>query len=136
MVEFVDGSVVAQMSVPDMRLPIQLALYYPHRFSGPALKLDWKQIQTFEFHPPDFERFPAIPLGLEIVAAGGTAGAVVNAANEAAVAAFLDGRVPFQDIVKVCRSVLSNHHFEPHPTLEQLLTIDRWARNEAEKRIR
>ena len=136
MVEFVDGSIIAQMSVPDMRLPIQLALYYPHRYPGPSLKLDWQQMQTLEFHPPDFERFPAIPLGLEVVASGGTAGAVVNAANEAAVSAFLDGRLPFQDIVEVCKSVLHNHHFEPHPTLEQLLTIDRWARQETEKRMR
>ncbi|MCL2710628.1 MAG: 1-deoxy-D-xylulose-5-phosphate reductoisomerase [Planctomycetaceae bacterium] len=136
MVEFVDGSVIAQMSVPDMRLPIQLALYYPHRFPGPALKLDWQQMQTLEFHPPDFERFPAIPLGLEVVASGGTAGAVVNAANEVAVSAFLDGRLPFQNVVEVCKSVLSHHQFEPHPTLEQLLMIDRWARSEAEQWIR
>jgi len=136
MVEFVDGSVIAQMSLPDMRLPIQLALYYPHRFPGPSLKVNWQQMQTLEFHPPDFDRFPAIPLGLEVVAAGGTAGAVVNAANEAAVSAFLDGKLPFQDIVEVCKSVLHNHHFEPHPTLEQLLTLDRWARKEAEKWMR
>ena len=135
MVEFVDGSVIAQMSLPDMRLPIQLALYYPHRFPGPSQKLDWQQIQTLEFLPPDFERFPAIPLGLEVVASGGSAGAVANAANEIAVSAFLDGRLPFRDIVEVCKSVLRNHHFEPCPTLEQLLTIDRWARNEAEKWI-
>ena len=136
MVEFVDGSVVAQMSVPDMRLPIQLALYYPHRFPGPSLKLDWGQMQTLEFQPPDFDRFPAIPLGLEVVTAGGTAGAVVNAANEAAVSAFLDGKLPFQDIVEVCKSVLRNHCFEPHPTLEQLLTLDRWARKEVKKWMR
>jgi len=136
LVEFVDGSVIAQMSVPDMRLPIQLALYYPHRYPGPSLKLDWTQMQTLEFHPPDFDRFPAIPLGLEVVAAGGTAGAVVNAANEAAVSGFLDGRLPFQDIVEVCKSVLRNHHFEPHPTLEQLLSVDRWARKEVEKWVR
>jgi len=136
MVEFVDGSIIAQMSLPDMRLPIQLALYYPHRYPGASLKLDWQQMQTLEFHPPDFERFPAIPLGLEVVASGGTAGAVVNATNEAAVSAFLDGRLPFQEIVEVCKSVLHHHHFEPHPTLEQLLTIDLWARKETEKWMR
>ena len=136
MVEFVDGSVIAQMSPPDMRLPIQLALYYPHRYRGPSLKWDWQQMHTLELYPPDVERFPAIPLGLEVVAAGGTAGAVVNAANETAVSAFLGGRLPFLSIVEVCKSVLHNHHFESHPALEQLLTIDRWARNEAEKWIR
>ena len=133
MVEFIDGSVIAQMSPPDMRLPIQLALYYPHRYPCPALKVDWSQMQTFEFYPPDFDRFPALRLGLEAAAAGGTAGAVINAANESAVAAFLDGTLPFKEIVNVCRTVLEHHNFEPHPTLEQLLAIDRWARAEAEK---
>ena len=133
MVEFVDGSVIAQMSPPDMRLPIQLALYYPHRFPGPSLKVNWEQTQTLEFYPPDFDRFPALLLGLEAAKSGGTAGAVINAANEVAVSAFLDGTLPFQDIVKVCRSVLEHHDFEPYPTLDQLLMIDRWARREAEK---
>ena len=133
MVEFIDVSVIAQMSPPDMRLPIQLALYYPHRFPGPALKMNWSQVLALEFYPPDFDRFPALPLGLEAAAAGGTAGAVINAANESAVSAFLGGTLPFQDIVKVCRTVLEHHDFEPHPTLEQLLAIDRWARREAEK---
>jgi 1-deoxy-D-xylulose-5-phosphate reductoisomerase len=135
MVEFVDGSVIAQMSPPDMRLPIQLALYYPHRLPGSALKMDWKQTHTFEFHPPDFDRFPAIPLAKEVIKSGGTAGAVVNAANESAVSAFLAGKLPFREIVKVCESVLHHHDFEPHPSLEQLLAIDRWARSEAEKRM-
>ena len=133
MVEFIDGSVIAQMSPPDMRLPIQLALDYPYRYPGPALKVDWSQMQTLEFYPPDFDRFPALLLGLEAATAGGTAGAVINAANESAVAAFLDGTLPFHDIVKVCRAVLEHHDFEPHPTLEQLLTIDRWAREETKK---
>jgi 1-deoxy-D-xylulose-5-phosphate reductoisomerase len=133
MVEFIDGSVMAQMSPPDMRLPIQLALNYPHRYPGPSSKVNWNQMQTIEFFPPDFERFPALPLGLEAAASGGTTGAVINAANESAVSAFLDGKLPFRDIVKVCRSVLEHHDFEPHPTLPQLLAIDRWAREETEK---
>ena len=133
MVEFVDGSVIAQLSPPDMRLPIQLALYYPHRYPGVSLKVNWAQMHTLEFYPADFDRFPALSLGMEVVRAGGTAGAVVNAANESAVSAFLDGQLPFHRIVKVCQSVLHNHNFEPHPTLEQLLAIDRWGRSEAEK---
>jgi len=133
MVEFVDGSIIAQMSPPDMRLPIQWALYYPHRLPGPALKMDWQRVYTLEFHPPDHERFPAIPLALEVIASGGTAGAVVNAANESAVSAFLASQLPFQEIVKVCESVLRHHDFEPHPTLSQLLAVDHWARREAEK---
>jgi 1-deoxy-D-xylulose-5-phosphate reductoisomerase len=136
MVEFIDGSVIAQMSPPDMRLPIQLALYYPHRYPGPAQKINWKQMQMLEFYPPDFDRFPALLLGLEAAASGGTAGAVINAANESAVSAFLTSKLPFQDIVNVCRSVLTHHNFELHPTLQQLLAIDRWARSEAEKWVR
>jgi len=135
MVEFMDGSVIAQMSPPDMRLPIQLALDYPHRFPGPSLRVNWAQTHTLDFYPPDFERFPALLLGLEVAASGGTAGAVVNAANETAVAAFLDGTLSFQNIVTVCRSVLEHHNFDPHPTLEQLLAIDCWGRKEAKKRI-
>jgi len=136
MVEFVDGSVIAQMSPPDMRLPIQLALYYPHRFPGPSLRVNWAQTHSLDFYPPDVERFPALLVGLDAAASGGTAGTVVNAANETAVAAFLDGRLPFQDIVKVCRSVLESHDFDPHPTLTQLLAIDHWARTEATKWVR
>jgi len=131
MVEFIDGSVIAQMSPPDMRLPIQLALNNPYRFPGPSLKVDWQQMLALEFYPPDFERFPALLLGLEAASSGGTSGAVINAANEVSVAAFLEGKLLFQDIVKVCRSVLEHHDFESHPTFERLLAIDCWAREEA-----
>ncbi|MDR3233282.1 MAG: 1-deoxy-D-xylulose-5-phosphate reductoisomerase [Planctomycetaceae bacterium] len=135
MVEFTDGSVIAQASVPDMRLPIQTALNYPYRLSGQAAKIDWSQKQTLEFYPPDFERFPAVPLGLEVAEKGGSAGAVVSAANETVVNAFLEGCVPFNKIVRICKTVLESHHFEPNPSMEQLLQIDRWARKETEKLI-
>ncbi len=135
MVEFIDGSTVAQLSPPDMRLPIQLALNYPDRFDGPALRLDWRNALTLEFYPADMERFPAIALGLEVAEVGGTAGAVVNAANETAVAAFLDDKLAFQNIVKICRSVLEHHQYEQRPTLEKLFELDRWARKETEKWI-
>jgi 1-deoxy-D-xylulose-5-phosphate reductoisomerase len=135
MVEFVDGSTIAQMSPPDMRLPIQLALNYPNRFNGPSLRLDWKKSLSLEFYPPDTERFPALALGLEVAEVAGTAGAVVNAANETAVAAFLENRVAFQEIVKICRTVLEHHHYEQRPTLTRLLELDQWARKETELRI-
>jgi 1-deoxy-D-xylulose-5-phosphate reductoisomerase len=135
MVEFVDGSVIAQMSPPDMRLPIQLALNYPLRFPGRSRKVDWHKQHTLEFYPPDMERFPAIALGLEVAEEAGTAGTVVNAANETAVAAFLENRLPFQNIVKACRTVLEHHHYEPHPELDRLLQLDRWAREETNKWI-
>ena len=133
MVEYRDGSVIAQLSPPDMRLPIQYALTYPERREGVAAKLDWSRSMELCFEPPDFERFGALRLGLEAAAAGGTAGAVLNGANEAAVAAFLDGRLAFHQIVPACRSILENHNFDPNPSLEQVLEADRWARQEVQR---
>jgi len=130
MVEYRDGSVIAQLSPPDMKLPIQYALTWPERREGVAAKLDWSQAMGLSFEPPDFERFGALKLGLEVAASGGTAGAVLNGANEAAVAAFLDGRLAFSEIVPACRSILQNHNFDPNPSLAQVLEADRWARQE------
>jgi len=130
LVEFKDGSVIAQMSPPDMKLPIQYALTYPQRLPCPAPRLDLAQNMTLEFEPPDFDRFPALTLGLEVAKQGGTAGAVLNAANEAAVAAFLKGELEFQEIAQACRAVLDSHNFELSPTLETLLKLDAWARTE------
>ncbi|MBS0210438.1 MAG: 1-deoxy-D-xylulose-5-phosphate reductoisomerase [Planctomycetes bacterium] len=130
LVEFVDGSVIAQLSPPDMKLPIQYALNWPNRTVGPAARVDWTRGQRLELEPPDVERFPALLLGHEVARAGGTAGAVVNAANEAAVAAFLAGELRFTEIVPACRSVLEHHHFESSPSLERLLELDAWARQE------
>jgi 1-deoxy-D-xylulose-5-phosphate reductoisomerase len=133
LVEYIDGSIVAQMSPPDMKLPIQYALTWPHRCEGVAKKLDWSQMLRLEFYPPDFGRMDALQLGLEVAKAGGTAGAVLNAANEVAVSAFLAGSLGFCEIVSTCRSVLENHNFEPNPTLDQVLAADRWARQEASR---
>ena len=129
-VEFRDGSVLAQLSPPDMKLPIQYALTYPERWDGPAAKLDLTAALDLEFEPPDTDRFPALELGYEVARAGGTAGAVVNAANEAAVAGFLDGQLTFTEIVPACRAVLAQHNYNPHPTLTELLKLDAWARKE------
>jgi 1-deoxy-D-xylulose-5-phosphate reductoisomerase len=129
-VEFVDGSVIAQLGPPDMRLPIQYALEYPNRKPGIANKLDWTKRWRLDFEPADEERCPALSLGYECARAGGTTGAVLNAANEAAVKAFLDGELHFTEIVPACRSVLDAHQFEAEPTLEQLEELDRWARQE------
>jgi 1-deoxy-D-xylulose-5-phosphate reductoisomerase len=133
LVEFVDGSVVAQLSPPDMKLPIQYALTWPERSPGVAAKVDWTQAFKLEFEPPDFERFPALALGLEAARAGGTAGAVLNAANEAAVARFLQGGLRFTEITPICRRVLTSHAFDPSPSLEQLLQLDGWARQEVSR---
>jgi 1-deoxy-D-xylulose-5-phosphate reductoisomerase len=132
-VEFVDGSVVAQVSPPDMRLPIQYALTYPERLPCPARKLDWRELSAFHFEPPDRATFPALDLGFEVARRGGTTGAVLNAANEVAVEAFLDRRLPFLDIARSCRAVLDAHTFDPRPSLEGLRAADRWARLEVRR---
>ena len=133
LVEFVDGSTVAQLSPPDMKLPIQFAFTYPDRVPGPSPKLDLTQPINLEFLPPDLERFPALELGYEVVKFGGSTGAVLNAANEAAVEAFLRREISFTDIVTACREILDQHNYEPHPTLSQLLAADKWARREMSK---
>jgi len=135
MVEFVDGSVIAQLSPPDMRLPIQYALYFPERRPGIARKIDWATAMDLRFEPPDLERFPAIRLGMEAARMGGTAGAVLNAANEAAVECFLQGRLRFDQIVPVCAKVLEAHPFDPSPDLDAIFGLDAWARKEVERWI-
>jgi 1-deoxy-D-xylulose-5-phosphate reductoisomerase len=129
-VEFTDGSVLAQLSPPDMRLPIQYALTYPERVPGPAKKLDWHRLRSLTFEQPDRETFPALDLGFEVARRGGTSGAVLNAANEAAVGEFLAGRLRFLDIPRVCRAILDHHPFSDRPSLEELHDLDRWARQE------
>jgi 1-deoxy-D-xylulose-5-phosphate reductoisomerase len=135
LVEFVDGSVLAQLSPPDMKLPIQYALTWPERKASPARKLDLTEAMRLDFEPPDEDRFPALKLGRDVAAAGGTAGAVLNAANEAAVASFLAGELPFMEIVPACRAVLESHTFVAEPTLEELLKLDAWARQEIQRWI-
>jgi 1-deoxy-D-xylulose-5-phosphate reductoisomerase len=132
-VEFVDGAVIAQMSPPDMKLPIQYALEYPNRQPGIAERLDWRSRWQLEFEPPDRDRFPALELGQKCAREGGTSGAVLNAANEAAVEAFLAGELHFTEIIPACRSVLESHPFEPNPSLHQLIELDRWARQEVSR---
>ncbi len=130
MVEFCDGSVIAQLGTPDMRTPIQYSLTYPQRHAGCATRLDFTTIRRLNFEPPDMERFPALRLGYEVARAGGTAGAVFNAANEAAVEAFLGRRIAFGRIVELIERVLGRHRVEPNPDLEALLEADAWARRE------
>jgi 1-deoxy-D-xylulose-5-phosphate reductoisomerase len=132
-VEFTDGSVIAQLSPPDMRLPIQYALTYPERVSGPARRVRWTELGAWHFEPPDHETFPALELGYEVARRGGTCGAVLNAANEAAVGRFLAGALAFLDIPRVCRDVLANHHYSARPGLTELAAADRWARQEVSR---
>lgn len=129
-VEFVDGSVIAQLSPPDMKLPIQYALTYPERLEGLSPRVDWSQAMNLEFSPPDYDCFPALKLGFEVAERGGTCGAVLNAANEVAVERFLAGDLSFCDIPRACRAVLEAHEFDPAPSLGELLTLDGWTREE------
>lgn len=135
MVEFQDGSVLSQMSPPDMRLPIQYALTYPDRLPCDSPPFDIQKNWDLQLEAADLDRFPALGLGFEVAKVGGTAGAVLNAANEEAVGLFLDGKIRFTDIVTGCSDVLQNHDFEPTPPLERLLQLDGWARQEMRKRM-
>lgn len=136
MVEFRDGSVISQMSPPDMRLPIQYALTYPERLESPARKIDWKEPYHLDWKPVDPERYPALQLGFEVARRGGTCGAVLNAANEAAVELFLQGKIRLTEIATLCRSVLANHDYSPSPTLDELMRMDQWSRNEVSRWIK
>lgn len=113
-----------------MRLPIQYALTYPDRCESIATKLDWSKSFDLHFEPPDLDAFPALKLGFEVASRGGTCGAVLNAANEAAVERFLAGSLRFCDIPRSCRAVLDQHDFDAAPSLEELLRLDREARQE------
>ena len=130
MVEFVDGSVLAQLSPPDMRLPIQLALTYPDRVPGPCPLLDLTRAMALHFRAARPRHVPGLDLGFEVMRRAGTAGAALNAANEAAVARFLAGEIGFLDIPRACRSALDHHPFDPRPTLDALWRVDAWARQE------
>jgi 1-deoxy-D-xylulose-5-phosphate reductoisomerase len=129
MVEFSDGSVKAQLGCPDMRLPIQYALSYPERLPNPELpKLDWEGIKELTFEPPDLERFPCLKLAIEAGRKGGTHPAVLCGADEVAVELFLSERIKFTDIARLVARALESHKAISHPTLDEILAADDWAR--------
>jgi 1-deoxy-D-xylulose-5-phosphate reductoisomerase len=128
-VEFYDRSVIAQLGMPDMRVPIQYALTYPERPLSPAESLDLASMGKLTFRMMDFERYPMIRLAYEAGRAGGTATAVFNAANEVAVARFLDGEIPFLHIETLVEKALEQHEVVPATSLEAVLEADRWARD-------
>ncbi len=128
LVEYADGSVLAQMSQPDMRVPIAHALAWPDRMDSGVAPLDLVQIGRLSFEEPDFERFPCLALALEAARRGGTAPAVLNAANEVAVEAFLGRRLNFAGIAAVIESVLQQHEAGPVRSLDDALAADAWAR--------
>lgn len=127
-IEFMDGSILAQLSHPDMCLPIQYALTYPERKPCPIKRLDFTEMKRLDFQEPDFHRFPCLNLALQAGRAGGTMPTVLSAANEIAVYAFLEGRIKFTDIPKIVEKTLSRHHRIADPDLDEILETDRWAR--------
>lgn len=128
MVEFVDGSVLAQMSTPDMCLPIQYALTYPDRRPSERVQTNFAKLGRLDFEEPDLERFPALALARQAGETGGTMPAVLNAANEMAVEAFCRGQITFAQIPQVVAETMTRHQVVHHPSLEEILAADAWAR--------
>jgi 1-deoxy-D-xylulose-5-phosphate reductoisomerase len=133
MVEFVDGSMLAQLSTPDMCLPIQYALTYPDRAASDRVQTNLAKLGSLTFEEPDPERFPSLQLARKAGEIGGTLPAVLNAANEVAVEAFVNRRINFPQISETVRCTMDKHNVVSHPTLDQILKADSWARDEASR---
>ena len=127
MVEFVDGAVIAQLGTPDMKLPIQYALYYPERRYLPGERLDFRKLTEITFEVPDMDTFRGLPLAMEASRRGGSMPTVFNAANERAVAAFLDEKIRFLDIYTLIEEAMTAHQVQEHPDLEQILDAEKEA---------
>jgi 1-deoxy-D-xylulose-5-phosphate reductoisomerase len=136
MVEFIDGSVLAQLSTPDMCLPIQYALTHPNRVASQRVQTDFARLGKLTFEEPDEDRFPALALARQAGQVGGTMPAVLNAANEVAVEAFVGRKTSFVGITETVRGTMARHQVVAHPTLEQILEADAWARQEANSEAR
>ena len=130
MVEFIDGSLLAQLGVPDMKVPIALSLTYPDRISNDLPFLNLPREANLEFHKPDMKKFPCLELAYTAGLNGGTFPAVLNAADEIAVSSFIGGEIGFTDIPKVIRKILTGHRSISRPSLEDILQTDLWARRE------
>lgn len=124
MVEFQDGAVIAQMGTPDMKIPIQYALYYPRRRSLPGERLDFRKLKEITFEEPDTSVFRGLPLAIRAARAGGTMATVFNAANERAVAKFLRRQIRFLDIYEIIEEAMNRHQVMEHPDIEEILTAE------------
>lgn len=131
MVEFCDRSILAQLGVTDMRLPIQYALDYPNRTANKLKSPDFFGLKALTFLKPDLNNFPCLQIAKKVAELGGSAGCVMNAANEVAVEAFLNEKVNFLKIPDVISMVLEKHKFIKHPNLDEIFSLDKWARREA-----
>jgi 1-deoxy-D-xylulose-5-phosphate reductoisomerase len=136
MVEFVDGSVIAQMSATDMRIPIQYALSYPQRLGSKFGRLDFFRISSLDFQPPDLENFPCLGLAYRAARQEGTLPAVLNAANEVAVDEFLKKRIGFMDIPRLIEKVMDCHRLIKGPDIADIFAADEWARQKAKDILR
>ena len=136
MVEFTDGSIVAQLGVTDMRLPIQYALTYPQRWKSGLRGIDFTRLRQLTFRKPDYKKFPSLALAIEVGRRGGTLPAVLNASDEMAVGAFLKRRLPFTGIHKLVERVVQKHKIVAAPSFSQILAADQWARQEAGRLIK
>jgi 1-deoxy-D-xylulose-5-phosphate reductoisomerase len=135
MVEYADGSTLAQLSYSDMCFPIQYAVTWPERVPNSLPPLDFRKISKLEFEVPRYEDFPALNLARKAGEAGGTLPAVLNASNEIAVAAFLDGQLRFPQIWQTVEEVMNRHTSVAHPNLDAILQADQWAREEARRLV-
>lgn len=133
MVEFIDGSIIAQLSTPDMCLPIQYALTYPERVESHRVQTNLAKIGSLSFEEPDEKRFPALSLARKAAKIGGTMPAVLNAANEIAVESFCQGKIRFNEIAEVVAETMDSHNPIQHPQLEEVLDADSWAREKAKE---
>jgi len=134
-VEYIDGSMLAQLGTPDMRTPIAYCLAWPERMATPSARLDLAGVARLDFEAPDFDRFPALGLAWAALRAGGSAPAVLNAANEIAVAGFLGGQIGFLDIAAIVADTLDSLHAAPVASLDEVVAIDGQARAEATRRM-
>lgn len=133
MVEYTDGSVIAQLGKPDMRIPIQFAITYPERQYSNFNKLDFKLQKELTFEEPEYENFPCLRLAFDAIKECGTMPAVMNAANEVAVSLFLENKIKFTDISLMINSVMDSHKVNNNPSINDIIEVDEWARKEAMK---
>lgn len=135
LVELVDGSILAQLAIADMRIPIQFALTYPERYVSRLQGLKLEKIARLSFHKPNLNNFPCLDLALRAARTGGTMPVVLNAADEIAVGAFLERKIKFIDIPKIIESVIAEHKVNKRPSLKKILEINQWARNRTKEKI-
>jgi 1-deoxy-D-xylulose-5-phosphate reductoisomerase len=136
LVELVDGSILAQLAIADMRIPIQFALTYPQRYPSRLQGLKLEKIAHLTFYKPNLKNFPCLDLALKAGRIGGTMPVVLNAADEIAVEAFLVGKIKLTDIPKIIESIMAEHKVNKRPILKKILEIDQWARNRTKEKIK